>query len=122
VELSTINGQIVYDGSVADRGRYRFTTHNGDITATIPENSNVAFMVRSYSGSFSSQHQVKGPPTDEIRRGRRLTYTLGTGSAEMEMETFGGDIRIRRPGTTEPAKNKSKDKHEKDGREVTDSK
>lgn len=114
VELSTINGQIVYEGSIADRGRYRFSTHNGDITATIPGNSNVAFMVRSYSGSFSSQHQVKGPPPDEIHRGRRLTYTLGNGSAEMEMETFGGDIRVRRPGATEPTRDKDKGKRDKD--------
>jgi DUF4097 and DUF4098 domain-containing protein YvlB len=114
VELSTINGQIVFDGAVADRGRYRFTTHNGNITATIPENSNVALMVRSYNGNFSSQHQVKGPPAEEIRRGRRLTYTLGNASAEMEMETFGGNIRVRRPGAAEPTRDKDKDKRDKE--------
>ena len=109
VEVTTINGQIVYEGSIADRGRYRFTTHNGDITATIPDASSVTFSVRSYSGKFQSQHDVKGPPADEVRRGRRLTYTLGAGSAEMEMESFGGNIRVRRPGSTPPAKSKDKD-------------
>lgn len=98
VEATTINGHIVYEGSVADRGRYRFTTHNGHITATIPESSNVTFVVRTYNGSFSSQYEVKGPPKDEMHRGRRLVYTRGNGSAEMEMESFGGHIRIRRPG------------------------
>ena len=111
VELTTINGQVVYEGSVADNGRYRFTTHNGHITVTVPETSNVAFTVRSYSGSFSSQHTVKGPPADEARRGRRLTYTMGTGSADMEMESFGGHIRVRRPGAANP---KDKDKGDKD--------
>ena len=106
VELTTINGQVVYEGSVADRGRYRFTTHNGHITATIPESSNVTFSVRSYSGSFSSQHDVKGPPADEVRRGRRTNYVLGNGSAEMEMESFGGHIRVRRPGTAASPKDK----------------
>ena len=112
VELTTINGQVVYEGTVADRGRYRFTTHNGNITATLPETSNVTFAVRSYSGSFSSQHQVKGPPAEEMQKGRRLIYTLGNGSAEMEMETFGGTIRVRRPGTTtkEQEKDKGKDR------------
>lgn len=113
VEVTTINGQIVYDGTVVDRGRYRFTTHNGHITATIPETSNVTFVVRSYNGSFQSQHEVKGPPKEETRRGRRLIYTMGTGSAEMEMETFGGHIRVRRPGSAVPAKDKLKEPKDK---------
>ena len=115
VEVTTINGHIVYEGSVADRGQYRFTTHNGHITATVPETSNVTFVVRTYNGGFSSQHQVKGPPAEEVHRGRRAMYTMGTGSAEMEMETFGGHIRIRRPGAAEPkGKDKEKDKDDKD--------
>lgn len=109
VELTTINGQVVYEGSIADRGKYRFTTHNGDITVTVPETSNVTFVVRNYSGSFHSQHDLKGPPTSEMRRGRRLIYTLGNGSAEMEMESFGGAIRIRRPGTATKEKDKDQD-------------
>ena len=100
VEATTINGQVVYEGSIADKGRYRFATHNGNITATIPDSSNVSLVMRSYNGGVSVQHDVKGPPSDELRRGRRVTYTLGNGSAEMEMETFGGQIRVRRPGTT----------------------
>lgn len=109
VELTTINGHIVYEGSVADRGRYRFATHNGHITATIPESANVTFVVRTYNGRFSSQLPAKAAPGEEPRQGRRLTYTLGNGSAEMEMESFGGHIRVRRPGADTPA-NKGKDK------------
>ena len=99
VEIATINGDIVYDGAPADRGRYRFATHNGNIILYVPETANVAFTVRTYNGSFQSAIPVKGPPRSEVRQGRRTTYTLGTGSAEMEMESFGGSIRVRRPGT-----------------------
>jgi DUF4097 and DUF4098 domain-containing protein YvlB len=98
VEVATINGNIVFEGPPADRGRYRFTTHNGNITVAVPEAANVTFIVRTYNGSFSSTLNLAGPPRSEVRQGRRNTYTLGTGSAEMEMETFGGFIRVRRPG------------------------
>ena len=97
VEVSTVNGNIVYEGTVADKGRYRFTTHNGNITVGVPENSNVTFNVRTYNGDFASNLNVSGPPRSEVRRGRRIAYTLGNGSAEMEMETFAGTIRLRRP-------------------------
>jgi DUF4097 and DUF4098 domain-containing protein YvlB len=98
VEVSTINGNITFDGQPTDRGRYRFTTHNGDITLGIPESSNVSFTLRTYQGSFSSTLKLNGPPSSEVRQGRRTTYILGTGSAEMELESFGGSIRIGVPG------------------------
>lgn len=105
VEVTTVNGNIVFEGPVADKGRYRFTTHNGSISAAVPDDSNVAFIVRTYNGDFSTNLNVNGPPRSEARRGRRITYTLGNGSAEMEMETFGGSIRVRRPGPTAAKEN-----------------
>lgn len=100
VQATTVNGNIVFDGSMAVNGRYAFATHNGDITAAVPENSNATFIVRTYNGDFSTNLPLSGPPRTEPRRGRRVSYTIGNGSAEMEMETFGGSIRVRKPGTT----------------------
>lgn len=110
VEITTINGDVVYDGPPAERGRYRFATHNGNIVAYVPDTSNVTFVVRTYNGSFQSAIPLNGPPREDVRQGRRLTYTLGNGSAEMEMESFGGSIRVRRPGTAPGAGTKPQDK------------
>lgn len=104
VEASTINGDIRYDGQPAERGRYRFTTHNGDITIAIPTTASLTFFVRTYNGRFGSAIPLNGPPREEVRQGRRMTYTLGSGSAEMELETFGGEIRVRAAGGTAPPK------------------
>jgi len=112
VEASTINGDIEFEGTAADRGRYTFNTHNGDITIAVPESSNVSFSVRTYQGRFSPALNVSGPPRSEVRQGRRTTYTLGTGSAEMEVETFGGSIRLLPPSSFKSrasGKDKSKD-------------
>jgi hypothetical protein len=54
--------------------------------------------VRTYNGEFGTSLPLKGPEKSELRRGKRVTYTLGTGSAEVEMESFGGAIRLRRAG------------------------
>ena len=94
VDASTINGDISFEGPPAERGRYRFATHNGNITADVPPTSSVTFHVRSYQGRLLSSLKLQGPPRSEVQRGRRTTYTLGSGSAEMELETFGGTIRI----------------------------
>jgi DUF4097 and DUF4098 domain-containing protein YvlB len=94
VDVSTVNGDITYEGVAVDGGRYRFATHNGNITMGIPETSNVTFSVRTYQGQFSPALPVKG--VGEGRRGQRRLYTLGSGSAEVEMESFNGTIRLRR--------------------------
>lgn len=98
VDVATVNGNVVYEGTLADNGRYSFTTHNGDITLTVPETANATFTVRTYNGEFATSLSLKGPDRSELRRGRRVSYTLGNGSAEVEMESFGGAIRLRRAG------------------------
>ena len=98
VQADTINGNVSYEGVLADNGRYTFTTHNGDIVMTVPETANATFNVRTYNGEFGSSLPVKGPARSEIKPGKRATYTLGTGSAEVQMESFGGAIRLRRAG------------------------
>ena len=111
VEANTINGHIQFEGPLAESGRYRLTTHNGGITVAVPESSNATFTIRTYQGRFSSPLKLTGPPASEARRGRRTTYTLGNGSAEMELESFGGSIVIGPPGSVKgKTKDKSKDK------------
>ena len=98
IDVTTVNGDIKYDGGLSDRGRYSFTTHNGDLELTLPENTNATFNVRTYNGDFSAALPVKGPERSQVRQGKRVTYTLGNGSAEVELESFGGDISLRRGG------------------------
>jgi DUF4097 and DUF4098 domain-containing protein YvlB len=96
VNATTVNGSITYAGTIADDGHYALATHNGDIIVSIPALSNVTFDVRTYNGSFTSDLAVKGSPP--ARRGARGLYTLGTGSAQMELESFGGSIKVRDGG------------------------
>jgi len=97
-EATTVNGDITFDGTLSG-GRYRMATHNGDIIVAVPETSNATFSVRTYNGSFNTAFPLKGGNTADARRGRRVTYTLGSGEAEVELETFSGGIRIARPGS-----------------------
>jgi DUF4097 and DUF4098 domain-containing protein YvlB len=104
VDVQTINGTITFEGKALERGRYQLTSHNGSIYVSVAESSNASFTVRTYSGRVDSNLPTKGD--GDPRRGRRVTYTLGNGAAEFEVETFGGSIFLRRPGTLPPPKTK----------------
>jgi DUF4097 and DUF4098 domain-containing protein YvlB len=100
VDVASVNGNIKYDGAAAANGRYRFSTHNGSISVGVPETASAAFIVRTYNGNVRTDLQLQGG--GEVRRGQRLTYTLGSGSAEFEVESFGGTIQLRRRGSEGP--------------------
>ncbi|MGH7730741.1 MAG: DUF4097 family beta strand repeat-containing protein [Candidatus Eiseniibacteriota bacterium] len=95
VEATTVNGTVNYVGAVKNEGSYRFSTHNGDVTVTVPEGADATVSVATFSGDFSSSFPI---PFKETKRGHRFTFTLGNGSARIELESFQGEIRLRRPG------------------------
>jgi len=97
VEAATINGDVVYDGTINDGGSYSFTSHNGDITVTVPERANVTITGATANGDIDASFPL--PLTSTIKR--RWNFKLGTGSARLEVESFQGDIRLRRPGEVE---------------------
>jgi len=102
VDVSTVNGDVVFEGKLADGGHYSFGTHNGDLSLGVPENVNATFSIRTYQGSFSTDLPLPGVSRADLQRGRRVTTALGTGSADVTLETFGGAIRLRRGTAARP--------------------
>jgi hypothetical protein len=112
VAASTVNGDVLYDGEMRGGGRYSFATHNGDITVALQAQPNVTVSVATFSGDFYSSFPVKVTST---HRNKRMRFTLGSGSAELELESFQGAIRIEQRGGTgmDRARGKMKEDKEK---------
>lgn len=95
VEAATINGDVVYDGTINDGGSYSFSSHNGDITVTVAERANVTITAATANGDIDASFPL---PITGTPGKRRWTFKLGNGSARLEAESFQGDIELRRPG------------------------
>jgi DUF4097 and DUF4098 domain-containing protein YvlB len=98
IEVSTVEGGISYSGPLQSSGRYFFTTHEGDVVLTLPENTSATFGVRSFQGDITIDSALPLKQGASGRRGQRRIFTLGGGAAEVEIESFEGTIQIRRPG------------------------
>lgn len=94
VRATTVNGDMEYSGEIRNDGRYGFSTHNGDLEVTVAPNANVTVSVSTYQGDFESEFPVRLTGTS---RDRQFTFTLGSGSAQLELESFNGEISLRRP-------------------------
>ncbi len=99
VEAGTVGGQIHYEGLIEDGGHYYFGSHGGRVTLDLPGNVNATVTAVSLTGSVRADYP--GAPTEFSRR-ERESFTLGSGSAQIEAETFSGPIVIRRRGAGTP--------------------
>jgi DUF4097 and DUF4098 domain-containing protein YvlB len=96
VDANTVNGDISYGGPIRNGGRYSLSTHNGDITLTVAEGSSANVAVSTFNGEFESEFPV---PLSGTRKGKGFNFTLGSGSAQVTLESFQGTIQLVRPGS-----------------------
>jgi DUF4097 and DUF4098 domain-containing protein YvlB len=90
VRAETTSGGVYYDGTIMDGGRYTLSTHSGDVVVAMPEGVNATFDVSTFSGNLDTAFP--------IARGRPFSFTLGDGSARIELQSFSGDIELTRRG------------------------
>ncbi len=94
VEATTVNGTVSFDGIIEPSGRYRLGTHSGSVIAAVPADIDATVSVSTFTGDFDAGFPIT--LTETRSQGRRFTFTVGDGSARMELESFSGSIRLRR--------------------------
>ena len=93
VDANTVDGDVRYSGTIRDGGRYRFTSHDGDVTLAVPAGINATISVATFDGEFVSDFPLQ---LNRAQAGRRFSFTLGSGSATVELESFDGEIILQR--------------------------
>ncbi len=101
VTLSTISGDLWYDGRVYEGGEYSLGTHDGEVTFSLPEGVGAEVEVSTFDGSLRPSFPI------QFRGGRvrGSKFTIGDGSAKVVLEAFDGDIFLIRPGERSPDRN-----------------
>ena len=97
LEVSTVNGDVTFNGTIRDNGVYRLTTHGGDIRVGLGGAANATVFVRTFQGDFTADFPIQLPDGQAARSGsKRFNFTLGNGSARIEAQSFNGDIILAR--------------------------
>ncbi len=91
--VSTVDGDVGFAGAIAANGNYGFKTHDGDITIRPVGALNATVSVSTWSGEFESAMPVTISGSQE---GKRFSFTVGTGSARIDLEAFDGLIRLEK--------------------------
>ena len=92
--FESVSGDMKLDLTISDNGRLVSASMSGDLVLRLPEAQQAGFVIQTYSGDIRSDFGEsvkvsKGP-------GSVLKYHEGNNGALIRLESFSGDIHIRR--------------------------
>jgi len=93
IRVNTVDGDILFHGAIAANGNYGFKTHDGNISIQPVGGLNATVSVSTWDGEFESAMPVTISGSQE---GKRFSFTVGTGSARIDLEAFDGLIRLEK--------------------------
>jgi hypothetical protein len=92
--LSTVSGDVQLAGSVAADGNIGIDSMSGNVQLQLPSTISGSLHASSFSGDLRSDFGT--PEKPEHGPGSSLDVHLGNGSGKINIETFSGDLHIRK--------------------------
>lgn len=92
--LSTVSGDVQVSGGVADRGSLDIDSMSGDVQIQVPSDLSAAIQASSFSGDLRSDFGKVSK--HEHGPGSELNAEVAGSRGRIHVETFSGDLRIRR--------------------------
>ncbi|MCW5578894.1 MAG: DUF4097 family beta strand repeat protein [Dokdonella sp.] len=92
LDAQTVSGDIRLRGTPADDAVVAVESMSGDVHLGLPATVSARLRASTFSGRIRSDFGDGAASRD-----KRLEVTLGSGSGQIRLETFSGDIEIRKP-------------------------
>lgn len=94
VSLESVNGEIVFNGSLEKGGRLQAEAVNGDIGLDFVGGLSATIDIETFNGSIDSCFGPEPERTSKYTPGLELSFTEGSGAGRISVATMNGDIRI----------------------------
>ena len=93
IRSHTTSGDMNFSGQILADGRYEFDTHSGEIRLVLPADVGAQLSVSTFSGGLESDFPIT-LQAGKDHGSKRLSFTLGQGTARIIAETFSGDVTL----------------------------
>ena len=99
VSAQSTGGNVTFEGSFAEGGRYELGSHAGTVRLLLPEDVSVELTVETFTGAVETDFPVTlGGGARRGAQPRTLGFTLGHGGARVQVQTFSGAVVLQRGG------------------------
>jgi hypothetical protein len=96
LSVESVSGTVVAIGDLHPKGEFSFDTVSGSITLMVPGDVSATFEITTFNGGIDNAFGQKARKTSRYAPGRELEFSVGGGDAEVEINSFSGDIRIKK--------------------------
>lgn len=94
IEVNSISGSVLFNGTFSSGGLYNFGTSNGSITLALAKDASCTISA-SYGGDIKSELPLKNAKYGKDAAIRNLTATLGDGDGTLKLTTTSGLIHLK---------------------------
>jgi DUF4097 and DUF4098 domain-containing protein YvlB len=91
----SVSGSMAITATPTAAAKWSLSAHSGDVDLAVPADVNAGFTIGTFSGSIRDGFGHEATRADQYAPGRELNFTQGKGGAEIEVESFSGDVVIR---------------------------
>mgnify|MGYP005989347075 CR=1 FL=1 len=97
IEIGTVNGDIEAALSLSENGRLTFSSVGGDANFNFVGEVSAQFDIETHAGGDIDNYLTKDKAREEkYGPGETLRFKMGSGKADIEMDTVSGDINLRK--------------------------
>jgi len=96
LNVESLAGDATVKGDLDSEGSFSLDLHSGDLTLTVPGGVSADFEIETFSGEIDNAFGQKSRKTSKYAPGRELEFTTGGGDARVRINTFSGDVVIRK--------------------------
>jgi DUF4097 and DUF4098 domain-containing protein YvlB len=90
---------VQLNGGLAAGGKMNIDSMSGDVQVQLPSSLSSSIHAKTFSGDLRSDFGT--PQQPEHGPGSHLDTVAGGGDGKISIETFSGDLRIRKAGGTD---------------------
>jgi len=94
VDVETVSGTVEWRGDLNSSGDYSFSTISGSITLRIPAGASADYDIETFSGKIDNDFGPE-PEKSGFLPAKSLSFSVGSGSADVEISAVSGSIRLR---------------------------
>lgn len=97
IEISTVNGDLDIELELVEKARFAFSSVSGDADIVFKGNVSADFDIEAHAGGDIDNYITK-QKSKEAKYGpsERLRFKVGSGSADVEIDTVSGDIKLKK--------------------------